>query len=280
MSTDLAAPRSWSGRTRPINKYLSLAMVSLRQAINYRTALFINISLTFLWVIVVYHLWRAAYAGRPLFAGYSWEDMRTYVVLAYGINALVGWRIGSMMMSTIRTGGIAVDMVRPLDYCGSQLARSAGHAVVEGILGMAITLGVGLVFLGIRPPHSAGEAGLFTVSLLLGFLIKSLLVFCLSLIMFWTTNGFGVMLAQEAVVQVLSGALVPIALMPDALRVVASVLPMRGIVATPVNIYLGHTTGVEAAQQLGLQVLWVVVLAVIASIAWRQAFRRVEIQGG
>jgi len=278
MSTDLV--RGWVGRTRPINKYVSLATISFRQAINYRAALFVNISLTFLWVIVVYHLWRAAYAGRPLFAGYTWEDMRTYVVLAYGINALVGWRIGSLMMSTIRTGEIAIDMVRPLDYCGSQLARSAGYSVVEGMLGMALTLVVGILFLGIRPPHSAGEAALFILSLLLGFLIKSLLVFCISLIMFWTTNGFGVMLAQEAVIQVLSGALVPIALMPEALRVVASVLPMRGIVATPVNIYLGHSSGTDAALQLGLQALWVVVLAVLASLAWRRAFRRVEIQGG
>lgn len=281
MSADPSDQRAvWSGRTRPINTYLSLALVSLRQSLTYRRATLMNIGLTFFWVIVLYNLWRAAYAGQSSFAGFTWDDMRTYVVLGFGINALVGWQISSAMMSSIRSGAIALEVVRPWDYCGAQLARASGVAVTEGVISMVLTLVVGIGLVGMHPPASVGHTVLFVVALVLGFVTKSLVIFLVALVMVWTINGVGVMYVQDAVIQVLSGAIVPLALMPDALRRVAEVLPLRGIVSTPATIYLGHTSWSEAFGLIGLQLLWVVVLAVLASLAWRKAFRHVEIQGG
>lgn len=271
---------TWTGRTKPINKYRSLAQVSLQQAITYRRTTVINILLTFIWVFVLYFLWRAAYSGRSAIEGYSWDEMRTYIVLAFGINALVGWRVGTQMMGTIRTGEVLREMVRPLNYCGTQLARAAGFAVVEGILSLILTLVIGLLLLRFQPPASPLAAVLFAVSVLLGFLTKALIVFLVSLITFWTLSGLGVMWSQDAVIQILSGTIVPLALMPGWLRIVAEVLPMRGIVSTPVTLYLGKAAGSEIVLLLGLQVLWLVLLWVFANLAWRKAFTVVDIQGG
>jgi len=268
------------GRTRPINKYRSLAQVSLQQAISYRRTTLMNVLLTFVWVFVLYFLWQAAYSGRPLIQGYSWEEMRTYVVLAFGINALVGWRVGIQMMATIRTGEVLREMVRPLNYCGTQLARAAGFAVVEGILSLVLTLFVGLVLLRFEPPASPGAAALFVVSVLLGFVTKALIVFLVSLIMFWTLSGMGLMWSQEAVLQILSGTIVPLAFMPGWLRLVAEILPMRGIVSTPVTLYLGKAGGGDALLLIGFQLVWLVALWVLANLAWRKAFTVVDIQGG
>jgi ABC-2 type transport system permease protein len=58
------------------------------------------------------------------------------------------------------------------------------------------------------------------------------------------------------------------------------VLPLRGIVATPLAIYLGKATGLEMLGLLGLQIAWLVVLWLVADRTWRRAFRAVEIQGG
>lgn len=271
---------TWTGRVRPINKYRSLAQVSLQQAISYRRTTLMNVLVTFVWVFVLYFLWQAAYSGRPAIQGYSWDEMRTYVVLAFGINALVGWRVGILMIGTIRTGEVLRDMVRPLNYCGTQLARAAGFAVVEGILSLILTLFVGLVLLRFQPPASPGAAALFAVSVLLGFVTKALIIFLVSLVTFWTLRGLGVMWSQEAVLQILSGTIVPLAFMPGWLRLVAEVLPMRGIVSTPVTLYLGKAAGGEAALSIGLQLVWLVVLWVLANLAWRKAFTVVDIQGG
>ena len=57
-------------------------------------------------------------------------------------------------------------------------------------------------------------------------------------------------------------------------------LPLRGIVATPVSIYLGGVQGWELAGVLALQLGWLAVLWWVTDKAWIAAFRAVEVQGG
>lgn len=267
-------------RTSPGLKYVSLARTTLQQAIAYRITTFFNVGLTFIWVIILYYLWRAAYAGRSSIAGLSWDEMRTYVVIAYGINALVGWRTGTAMMATIRTGDVVFEMVRPLNYCTTQLARALGFTVVEGGISMAFTLVIGLLFLHVQAPASVGSALFFVLALMIGFLTKVLVVFLVSLLAFWTLNGMGLMWSQQAIMQILSGTIVPLALMPGWLQLVAKVLPLRGIVSTPLEFYLGKASGWGGLGLLGLQTAWLVALWMVSNLAWKRAFRVVEIQGG
>ena len=267
-------------RVAPWPKYLSIAVTSFQQAIAYRVTTIINIALTFIWVFILYYLWRAAFSERDLIAGYTWADMRTYVLLAYGINALVGWRVGSNMMGAIRTGEILRELVRPLNYCGTQLALAAGFTITEGLISLALTVLLGVFVLDIQPPDSPEMAVLFVVSVLIGFVTKALIVFSVSLLTFWTLNGVGLMWSQQAVIAILSGTLVPIDLLPNWIRIAAEILPMRGIVFTPVTLWLGKAEGWEIAQLLGLQIVWLVALWVFANWAWRAAFNAVEIQGG
>nr|WP_276610823.1 ABC-2 family transporter protein [Kineococcus siccus] len=236
--------------------------------------------MTFVWVIIQYYLWRSVYAARPVVGGFDFETMRTYVVLAYGLNALVGWRIASEMMSSIRTGAVTLDVLRPIDYRTAQLARAAGWGVVEGALSLLVSIVVGLLLLRISPPAGPVELVLFAVSVVLAFVTKALLVFLGSLLMFWTTNGLGVMWSLQALIQVLSGGVVPLSLLPSAVGAVVEVLPFRGVVWTPVGIYLGLGGLGRGVALLGLQALWVCVLWFAAGRAWRRAFAAVEVQGG
>jgi len=139
-------------------------LTSFQQAIAYRITTILNIPLTFIWVFILYALWRAAFSQRDLIAGYTWADMRTYVLLAYGINALVGWRVGSMMMGAIRTGEILRELVRPLNYCGTQLAVAVGFTITEGLISLIFTLLLGIFVLDIQPPATPDMALLFILS--------------------------------------------------------------------------------------------------------------------
>lgn len=261
-------------------KYVSIALTSFQQAITYRITTLTNIALTFIWVFIIYYLWKAAFNEKQMIQGFTWDDMRTYVVLAYGINALIGWRISSNMMQTIRTGEILRDLTRPLNYCGSQLSIATGWAIVEGLISLILTMVVGMVFIGVQPPASVGAGVFFAIAVLLGFFTKALIVFSVSLLTFWTLNGVGISWSREAVINILSGTIIPLAMLPGWLRVIANVAPMRGIVNTPILLYLGKAEGWEAAKLLGLSAVWLVVMAFFANWAWQAAFNRVEIQGG
>jgi ABC-2 type transport system permease protein len=268
------------GRTRPLPRYLSIARVSMQEAIAYRFSTIIGVVVAFIWVLILYFLWKAAYADAPLMAGYTWDEMRTYVVLAFGVNAMVGWRVGSVMMTTVRTGNVVIEYVRPLNYCLTQISRACGYCLVEGLVSLVMCLLVGFAFVHIVPPPSTASALLFALSVVLGVLTKALFVFMVSLLAFWTLSGLGLMWMQQAVIQVFSGTIVPLALMPGWLRSVGEVLPLRGIVSTPLTLYLGKADAPAVLGLLSLQVGWLAVLFVLANVAWRRAFDAAEIQGG
>lgn len=267
-------------RLEPRPRYLSIALTSFQQAITYRLTTLTNIALTFIWVFILYFLWQAAFNEHQMIQGFTWDEMRTYVVIAYGLNALISWRIASNMMYTIRTGEILRDLTRPLNYCLNQISIASGAAMVEGILSLGLTLVVGLVFIGIQPPADATAAALFAIAVVIGFFTKALIVFSVSLLTFWTLNGVGISWSREAVINILAGTIIPLAMMPAWLQAIANFAPMRGIVSTPLMIYLGKAEGVEALKLLGLSVGWLIALWFFANWAWKAAFNRVEIQGG
>lgn len=267
-------------RTSPRQKYVSIALTTFQQAITYRITTLTNIALTFIWVFILYYLWRAAFNDHSMIQGFTWDDMRTYVVLAYGLNALVGWRISANMMQTIRTGDILRDLTRPLNYCVNQISVATGAAMVEGILSLMLTLVVGLVFIGIQPPASTEAGFLFVIAVMLGFFTKALIVFCVSLLTFWTLNGVGISWSREAVINILGGTIIPLAMLPGWLRTVAEFAPMRGIISTPLVIYLGKAEGPDAWKLIALSAGWLVALWFFSNWAWQAAFNRVEIQGG
>ena len=269
-----------ASRLRPLGRYVAIARIALQQALAYRGTAIFTVLILFLWIGILFSFWSSAYDGRDDIAGYTHRDMRTYILLAYAINALVGWRVGRAMMSRIRTGEIVIDMIRPLNYRTTQLANAVGNGIVEGFVSFGIAVGLGLVFFDIRPPDSATAGTIFVASVMMGFVTKVLVIFLVTLLTFWTLQGVGLMWAQQAVIAILSGTLVPLALLPGWIRLIAEVLPLRGIVATPVAIYLGTSSGYGMLGLLALQAAWLALLWWVTDKAWIKAFRAVEIQGG
>jgi len=262
------------------SRYAALAVTAAQQAITYRIGTLTGIVANFFWVAILYYLWRAAFAQQPQLGVFNWDEMRTYILLAYGINALIGFPVAGRMMGAIRTGEIVIDVIRPLNYLQTQLALAIGQAAVEGLCSLVLVALLGVLVLGIVPPASPLAAVGFVLSMALGFVTKFLFVFTISLVCFWTINAVGVNWAQLAIVNVLSGALVPIQFLPGILQDVAAWSPLRGIVATPVGIYLGQYAGWAMLGMLALQSGWLAVLWLVADRAWVRAFRAVEIQGG
>lgn len=265
-------------RLRP--RYAALALAAMQRAIAYRWTTLFNLAANLIWVTVLYYFWRTIFAANPQVGTFSWLEMRTYILVAYAINALLSFSTASRMMATIRTGEIVTELVRPLDYLSAQLVQVSSAALLEGFVSSSITVVLGVFVLGIAPPISLPAAGFFLVSMCIGFVIKFLINFMVALLCFWTLSGTGLLWAQAAVINTLSGAQIPLYLFPSWLRVIALITPLQAIVHTPLIIYLGKVQGAELAQALLIQIAWLVVLWVAARFLWLRSIRSLKVQGG
>jgi len=118
------------------------------------------------------------------------------------------------------------------------------------------------------------------LSAVLGYLVCFFLKLCIGFIGFWTNDIMGITTLYEMIANVLGGILIPIALLPDGLQVVARVLPIQAVYGVPLAILLGRGDGADPIWGLGLQVGWIVVLWALARVLWRAGLRQYESVGG
>ena len=139
---------------------------------------------------------------------------------------------------------------------------------------------VAFIFGGIALPADPARLVLFIISAALATMIKFGIVYCVSMVAFWTTGTEGITVGRLAVQNIFSGALIPLVFFPDWLRAIAAVLPFQGLISTPALTYLGKLDGPTTALMLAVQAGWAVGLILLGRLVWRRAVRVVTINGG
>jgi ABC-2 type transport system permease protein len=113
----------------------------------------------------------------------------------------------------------------------------------------------------------------FIPALLLAFLVRFLLEWTLAQAAFWTTRVSAINQTYFVLLLFLSGQIAPLSLMPHPVRILAEILPFRGMVGFPVELLLGRLTLSEAWTGLAIQAAWVVVGLVLVRVVWRAGVR-------
>ena len=81
---------------------------------------------------------------------------------------------------------------------------------------------------------------MFIVALVFAYLISFLIDFLIGLISFYTESIWGISITKEAVVLLLSGAVIPLPFFPDIIRRVVELLPFKAIYHIPLNMLVSY----------------------------------------
>ena len=179
----------------------------------------------------------------------------------------------------IREGRLSAQLLRPLFPIVEDLGFFLGWKPVVVLLWLPIALFLSLVF---RPELSPSllQVGVFAVSLLGAYLIRSLNQSSLGLITFWTTRVGPIFQLYIAAELLLSGRLVPMTLMPEWVQTLANFLPFQWTFGFPIEALVGHLTNEQLFGGLLMQLFWIVVGSVLVRVVWRFAIRRYSAVSG
>lgn len=279
MTTDLPplAARPWWrqwGALRHVARLRTAAMFA------YRNTMLLFLGVSIVQIFMLKKVWGALYAARPGVLAIPLADLIVYLTIAN----LIVWSFPTQIVSRylrerIREGSVVFDLVRPVGFVPqlvAQLVGTLGGALLIIVIALPVVALAGSLSL----PAGAQAAGMFAVSLLCAYGIAGLLSMMLSMVAFWTLEIDGLTMLYVLVASFLSGALVPVAVFPGALRTVVEWLPFQATTYVPASIYVGSLAGSEAWRAIGLQLAWVVILGLAAALMWRRAMRRVVVQGG
>lgn len=224
-------------------------------------------------------VWRILLESGNTAAGFTWPQMKAYLMVVFVAGALVSTHTEQRMAGRIRDGRVSIDLMHPVDYQGARLSDAVGACWIEG-LAVLVVWGVTVVLSGPVMVPAPAQLALFCFSMVLVVLLKFLIGYITALACFWTENTIGVSWARQAVVATFSGALVPLAFYPGWFQFVCELLPFAGVASIPARLYIGDVHGSEALRSIGLQALWVALLWIGARGLWRRAARRLNVQGG
>ncbi|MEK8216565.1 ABC transporter permease [Paenibacillus sp. FSL L8-0463] len=263
-----------------LKKYRSIANRSLQNVLAYRTSYVITFLANSINLLAIYFLWQGIYSGRDIVGGYSWDQMKTYLLVTFLANSVLSWYSETSISGKILDGSVAVDLLKPIDFQSARFAETLGSSLLEGGMSTVLLVLFATFLTGVTFPQSALVYLLFAVSLLGAILVKFGVVYLAALLCFWSTGSMGIVWTRIALTNLLSGALVPLAFFPDWLEKLALFLPFQSIIHTPTMIFLEQADTWESVRLISLQFFWGIALWIAGKCMWNWAVRQVTIHGG
>ena len=121
---------------------------------------------------------------------------------------------------------------------------------------------------------------LYLLSMTMSYLFSFYMNVCFGFMAFFLKNLWGFNIIKSSILRFVSGAIVPLAFMPEGVRQVLEWLPFSSLCYTPVMIYMGKYSGGEIALRLAIQLGWVIGFYLISKLILSTALRHVSVQGG
>jgi ABC-2 type transport system permease protein len=260
--------------------FFELARKSFRRYLTYRAAAVAGLITNFFFGLMRVAVLLALFGDNQQVEGFTIAGVITYTALTQAVIAYLGMFGWYDLMNSIHSGEVAADLLKPMNYLSFWLAQDLGRAAVNFLLrGVTIMIAYALIF-DLAYPETAAQWLALICSVMLSWLVSFAWRFLINLPAFWTPNALGFGRFGFVISWFFSGFLMPLRFLPDWIQQIARLTPFPHMLNTVVEVYLGVLQGPALARALLIQVLWVLLLFVLAQLILRTAVRRLVILGG
>ena len=257
--------------------YLRLVRAGFRRYSTYRQAVVAGLATNLVFGFMRCAVLLTVFASGAQVAGYDPSRTVTFVWIGQGLIAVVLIWGNADFGERVRSGDIAVDLLRPIDLQAALLAEDLGRASFALLARFSVPLLVGSAFFDLTLPGSALRWAAFGLSVLLAVLVSFAIRFLLNLVAFWLLDWRGLLSVHAVVGSVLAGLAIPIAFFPGWAQAVIWATPFPAMLQAPIDIAIGRG---PAGPLLALQLAWAVSLLAAGRLVLAAAVRTLVIQGG
>lgn len=203
--------------------------------------------------VAYYIVWTLVRNVNIVFTPYGWEDR-------------------------IRSGQFSAMLLRPMHPIHWDLAYFAGSRIMSVVMWLPIAA---LLVLAFHPTISPTwiEVVVFFCAIWGTYLIRSVNQWMLGLVTFWTTRVGAIFQLYMTAEMLLSGRLVPLALMPRWVQVLADFLPFQWTFQFPILALIGKLSTQQLLLGLAAQVGWIVGGFIVLRFVWGACVRHYSAVG-
>lgn len=260
-------------------QYLKFISMSFQRSLAYRVEYFTSILNAFLYIFIFTSVWKALLPEGTLMNGLSRNDMIAYAVLSTLIKASMG-RNESLISSRVKTGEIAVDLMKPYSLPLMYFSDTLGATLFQMISRSAPLLIFSVLFFDIKLPVDGTILMKFIPVYLLSFCIFFLMLFLISSISFFIVEIFPVWVFFWALITLASGAIIPLDFFPESFANLLKYTPFPYLYYYPTMLLLGKHLPFGYMQLVGNYVIIFITWLTFSNIVYFFGVRRLSIAGG
>lgn len=266
-----------------VKKYLKLLSMGFQSGIEYRADFFLRIVSGMFVIIVQCFLWTAVFKSSQdaVIYGYTYGQMITYVIIAALVAQMSSTGFQWEIAYDVKDGGLSKFLAQPVNYTLYRVFSFFGKKISQIFLLTLMTVAVlaGCAYF-LDFELSLTRILMFLVFIIFSIIINFLIYYCLSTLAFVMLEVWGVFTLANQTILFLSGGVFPLDVFGEKMNAILAFLPFKYIVYYPINVLNGRLTWEDMRMGVMVEMVWIILLAILACLLWKKNMKKYVAVGG
>ena len=271
-------------RTHMLRPYFALFKQHMIAQVQFRFAFWSKIMTNFFWGYVRAVIILTFFVHGT---GSADIDLRQAIGIVWlsqiAMNLLPGFGMDFAVWEKIRSGSVSYELLRPIDIYAHWFSSALAVKIAPFLMALAPIAGGALLIpgeLGLALPASLPNLLAFFITLCSGTLLSGSLI-CFGYAMMMDVRvGQRVSMFLMIMIQILSGAYLPLQLWPEWMQGFLFWQPFAGAMDLPLRFYVGSAAISSLPVVLGIQLAWTAVITLTGRAWINRNLTKLVIQGG
>ncbi len=208
---------------------------------------------------------------------YGTAGMVNYIAFSQATLWISGFvTMGLGIPQAVRTGQIALDLMRPVHLFTHMVSREYGQIGYQFVYKSIPIYALYFFVFSLQAPSDPARIALIFLALLSSSYLSLCINYLIGAAALWTTESNWLYWGNHALIMLLAGFFIPLEWLPEWLQRISWMSPYPFLMYVPTRIYLGFEDGWPLIGTL----IWSVLLTVICLLVTALLRRKVEVQGG
>lgn len=270
---------------KQIRIYWAYFKLKFLNEIQYKVAALAGVLTQFAWG-AMYIMLYTTFLKNGTANDYTTSQMCSYIWLHQAFLMMFNlWKVDKDIMEECETGNIAMELVKPVNLYTIWHSKTLGKKLAMTILrAIPILLICSLPILGIyklQGPVNIQAFIFFIIVLVLSITLFISYAMTMYVCIMKTISSRGIITTFQLIMEFCSGAIIPIAFMPNNVITILKFTPfyyMQNVAFNVYNGYIANTT--EILQIIIMQIVWIALFTMIGVKVMNKQLSKIVVQGG
>ncbi|QUH19299.1 ABC transporter permease [Alkaliphilus sp. B6464] len=254
----------------------AIISASWKEELMYKVNIISQIIFGSVPLLINIFLWKSIffYRNGHSIGNYDYNNIVSYFILVYFIQQMTESRSLSVELGDdIQSGNLNSQLLKPISFVKMKFLYFFSKKISFSLLRL-IPVILFFIISRLKLEINSRNLLLFIVAFIMAIIIQFIMGFILGVITFWFEENTAILDFFRNIALLLSGAIVPLSFFPNLFFRIVSFLPFQLTLYFPIEILLNNLDLMAIRNGLLLQLLWVIIIGVLAIFLWRKGRKK------